>query len=67
MTTTLTFTDDDGPDAVSDALHGWQYRAAYERVQETLRSMVKYGTGGQYDQNTLERIKDLMHDEHPGA
>jgi len=65
MTTTLTFTDDDGPEAVHDAINGWRYRAAYEQVQERLRLMLKHNTHPGADPDTVELIKMLMHEEHP--
>jgi MinD-like ATPase involved in chromosome partitioning or flagellar assembly len=65
MTVTITFNEDDGADAVQDALNGWRYRAAYERVQEQLRGILKYDTHPGLDADTVEFIKVLMHDEHP--
>jgi len=65
MTTTLTFTDDDGADAVHDAINGWRYRAAYEHVQNVLRSILKHGSPHELDSTTIEYIKEVMHDNHP--
>lgn len=60
MTTTLTFTEDDGQEAVEDALNGWRYKSQLNTIREQLRMQTKHND--RVDPYTLDLVQQIIRD-----